>query len=213
MNNRKHSKGDRYGRLVITEAYVEKKGSKWLHMTQCDCGNKKLVRGASLTRGYSTSCGCYQIEVSTSHGMHGTPEYRAWSAMMTRVRNKNQAGYSNYGGRGIDVCDEWRDFKNFYRDMGKKPSKDHSIDRINNDLGYHPDNCRWADRSTQSINQRIRKDNTTGVTGVSYRSDLRNKYKASLQRKDKKYKLGYFASLEDAKTAIENKLIEIGEGV
>ena len=213
MNKRKHSKGDRYGRLVITEAYVEKKGSKWLHLTQCDCGNKKLVRGASLTKGSTTSCGCYQIEVSTSHGMCGSPEYIAWCAMMTRVSNKNQPGYKNYGGRGIDVCDEWNDFENFYRDMGKKPSKDHSIDRINNDLGYYPDNCRWADRVQQANNKRISSRNSTGVAGVSYRSDLRNKYSASLQRKNKRYRLGYFASLEDAKAAIENKLIEIGESV
>lgn len=87
------------------------------------------------------------------HGMRGSPIYAAWRTMRTRCENENCAAYPNYGGRGITVCEEWKDFSNFYRDMGDRPAG-LSLDRIDNEKGYSRDNCRWADRTTQARNQR-----------------------------------------------------------
>ena len=90
--------------LTIVNSYIDKAGPKWRHEVLCDCGAVKRVRGASLVSGDTTSCGCYQRDRSTTHGKTGSREYVAWCAMLTRVRNKNQSGYKNYGGRGISIC-------------------------------------------------------------------------------------------------------------
>lgn len=100
------------------------------------------------------------------HGMRHTREYNIWGAMKTRCYNSNTRAYENYGGRGIKICDRWLEsFSNFYEDMGSSP-EGYSIDRINNDGNYEPLNCRWTDATTQSINQRLRKDNKSGHRGV-----------------------------------------------
>jgi len=89
-----------------------------------------------------------------SHGMSRTPEYDAWSHMKKRCFNLNHKAYSNYGGRGITVCDRWLDLENFLTDMGTKPSPKHSLDRINNDGDYCLENCRWATKAEQDNNRR-----------------------------------------------------------
>lgn len=89
-----------------------------------------------------------------THGRYGTPEYRAWDAMKQRCTNPKANGYDGYGGRGITVCDRWRySFENFYADMGDRPSRDHSLDRIDNEGNYEPGNCRWATHSEQMKNR------------------------------------------------------------
>jgi hypothetical protein len=128
----------------------------------CDCSSRTTVTGNDLTSKHTTSCGCYHKErvieankASTTHGMTSTPEYQNWTSMIQRCTNKNNPDYSDYGGRGITVCDRWlSSFEAFYQDMGPKPTSDHSIDRRENDKGYYKDNCRWATKLEQANNRR-----------------------------------------------------------
>jgi hypothetical protein len=148
--------GKRYGRLVVLSYSHSNKGFA-IWNCQCDCGNTKIIYGASLKKGLTISCGCYRSEVSKSTATHGearkTKEYRAWSGMISRCNTKSDHRYNQYGGRGIKVCDRWRhSYENFLADMGRAPSKRHSIDRINVNGDYHPDNCRWSLPIIQSNN-------------------------------------------------------------
>lgn len=127
-------------------------------LARCDCGTERKINLRQLTGGNSRSCGCYQSEVSsktmTVHGMSFSREYRSWACMKDRVTNPNCPMFRHYGGRGITICDRWKDsFDLFYQDMGPRPAGT-SIDRINNNLGYEPGNCRWATRSEQMDNTR-----------------------------------------------------------
>jgi hypothetical protein len=154
--------GHRFGRLIALRRTYENKRSMWL--CRCDCGESKLVPYASLAYGLTRSCGCLQRELiskrtfrhgeARSPGREETVEYKTWAAMLGRCRNPKHQAYKNYGGRGITVCDRWLTFENFLADMGRRPSKELSIDRINNDGNYEPGNCRWATRKEQIANQR-----------------------------------------------------------
>lgn len=129
------------------------------YLCKCECGKERAVLYSSLKSGRSKSCGCLNREVSkdknTSHGGSYSDEYVAWQSMRQRVLNKNNRRHSAYSGRGIYICDRWNDFSLFLNDMGRKPSKMHSVDRINNDDGYHPGNCRWAIPKEQMRNRSV----------------------------------------------------------
>lgn len=148
--------GQRFGKLVVVERLFERKGylsSVWV--CTCDCGKEARVFMTNLKRGFTTSCGCAQKEAVTKHGLSSTPEHRVWRGIKERCYNPKNERYSDYGQRGITMSDEWRDnFEAFYRDMGPRPSPDHSIDRIENDKGYYKGNCRWATDEVQARNKR-----------------------------------------------------------
>lgn len=124
----------------------------------CDCKKTCRVEAYSLISGHTKSCGCWSTEVKTRrftvHGGSFTPEHWAWIQARARCFSKNHRWYHRYGGRGITMCEEWRnDFTRFLNDMGLRPSKNHSLDRINNEGDYEPGNCRWATRRQQNINK------------------------------------------------------------
>ena len=124
----------------------------WL--CRCGCGTEKILPGYRFRLGHAKSCGCVQRKEMTTHGMCGSPEYTAWLNMHQRCKNPKHHKYPSYGARNITVCDRWETFEYFYEDMGQRPSKKHSIDRINNDGNYEPSNCRWTTRNIQQSNRR-----------------------------------------------------------
>jgi len=162
--------GRRFGRLTVSE-FVGR--SRWL--CKCDCGKTKVVKASDLVRGDVQSCGCYKIERtkqgSKTHGLSKNSGrlYSCWISMRDRCNNPNNAHYHRYGGRGIKICDEWSDYKKFYEwSHGNgfdpsKPWKECTLDRIDNDGDYCPENCRWTTQSIQILNQKHVRHHRRGV--------------------------------------------------
>ena len=188
---------------VIAEAGVSKYGhAMW--QCQCNCGKVFITAGHRLVNGKTKSCSCYNKEIvreigkqQRTHGKCNTPEYSTWTGMMQRCTNSKTANYSYYGARGIAVCKRWEKFVNFFEDMGKRPSKEYTIERINNSKNYEKLNCKWGTRREQSHNTRISKNNTTGHIGVTWNKH-RLKYQAKITNNYKSIHLGLFTSMEDA---------------
>lgn len=147
--------GERYGRLVTARPDISKKK----YICLCDCGNEKSIWISALRGGLTKSCGCLHREntvarnkAGKTHGAKNTPTYRSWTSLRSRCNNPNDLAYKRYGGRGITVCERWNSYENFVEDMGERPEGT-SIDRINNDKGYEPGNCRWATPIEQENNK------------------------------------------------------------
>lgn len=160
--------GKRFGRWVTVRRGSNTKAGKTTYLCACDCGTEREVVSSSLIGGKSISCGCNQIDVvtarNTTHGMVGSSEYGSWQMMLARCRNANFPDYDLYGGRGISVCERWLKFENFFSDMGKKPEGKTSIDRIDVNGDYEPNNCRWASQKEQMNN--VRKNRHVAIGGV-----------------------------------------------
>lgn len=175
-------------------------------LCSCECGNTTTGYIVDIKRGNKKSCGHLSIDSITnlnkSHGKSKSKEYSSYSAMKNRCYNVNGTKYESYGGRGIKVCDRWLEsFDNFFEDMGERPEGT-TLDRIDVNGDYTPDNCRWADNSIQAYNIRKRVDNKSGRTGVHQREDT-NKWRAIIEVKGETINLGTYSSYEEACKARE----------
>ncbi len=153
--------GRSFGSLLVIRHIRGKRTLGWL--CQCKCGKFTFADSNALITGHKKSCGCERIALRIAHIItHGhtrgkmTRTYRAWVGMLQRCSIKNKKDFSNYAGRGINVCRRWHKFNNFLSDMGIVPEK-MTLDRINNNKGYQPNNCRWATRKEQSNNMRTNR--------------------------------------------------------
>lgn len=190
----KNEKGKRYGQLLVVKFAYIVKSNHAVWECVCGCGNTTFVRGGDLGR-RTRSCGCLQTKSRTKHSYCKHKLYWVWAAMIQRCKN-----HVNYGGRGIFVCADWKKPEVFIRWALSNGWKDGlHIDRRNNDGGYTPDNCRFITQGENNLNQRIRKDNTTGFVGVYI--GYNGKYFSKITVDKKTTWLGLFLNPIDAAIA------------
>ena len=200
-----------------TQFETEKSKNKFRQgLFRCDCGNIFKARVSCVKYGTVKSCGCLVSKTNRilmsktfkTHGLSKHPIYNIWRGMLYRCNNKKSANFKYYGGRGIKVCKRWLKIENFIEDMYPSFKEGLSLDRIDNDKGYSPDNCRWANQSTQINNTRtLISTNTSGYVGIWYRKD-RNKYAAELKINNKKVSIGCYKNKEVAMLMREIYIIE-----
>lgn len=175
---------------------------------ECECGNKVVVESANLKCGHSKSCGCLKVDQNYRHGWNDTPEYDVFRGMQQRCYNPKTNKFEKYGGRGIGICDRWLEpdgvgILNFIEDMGPRPSLNHTIERVNVDGDYCPENCIWTDDlSLQAFNQNKRTNNTSGRTGVQFFKRT-GRWVAGIDCRGERIHLGYFDTFEEACAARE----------
>lgn len=147
--------GEKYNNLTIIKE-VEKRNNRRHFLCKCDCGNEKIIRIDGITSGHAKTCGCLQLQVAKKHGFFGTRIYQTWVQMKARCFNEQHKHYKDYGGRGITVCDEWKDdfMTYYYWSIDNGYAENLSIDRIENDGNYEPSNCRWVSMQMQANNKR-----------------------------------------------------------
>jgi hypothetical protein len=196
MSNTGDFTGHRFGRWTVLGLSDKRTdGERWWRV-RCDCGGESTVRGVVLYRGSSKSCGCLRRErVSqrqTTHGRSRSAEHVSWKSMLMRCLNPSSPDFQNYGGRGIAVCERWRSFELFLADMGERPAG-YSLERIDVNGDYEPNNVRWATCAEQAVNRRnnIRYEIDGRQLTAREIADL---YKVPLARLSKRLRLGWSAS-------------------
>ncbi len=151
--------GQVFSRLTVLKL-AEVRHEKRMWECLCECGKTAIVATGDRRAGRTKSCGNHRTG-RQSHGGSDKPEYQSWLGMKARCSNPKHFAYDYYGGRGIDVCDRWKNsFENFLADLGPRPTKDHTLERNDVDGNYDPGNCRWATRLEQNKNRRPRKQKT-----------------------------------------------------
>lgn len=162
------------------------------------CGKEFETRTYNVRNGHTMSCGCL-VGRAGIHLFYKHKFYATWVNILARCLNTSHRDYAGYGGRGITVCEEWLDVATFvaWAEATHPNISGVSVDRIDNDKGYSPDNCRWADSTTQSINKRIQKNNTSGILGINWKT-RDEVWVAQLSIQNKKKHIGQFKNIEDA---------------
>lgn len=205
--NFKDLTGLKFGRLTVIREYGYI-NDRVIWECLCDCGNIVIVPTKRLTNGHTKSCGCLKRErtreASYIHGKSKSRIHKEWRGILHRCKNPSASHYENYGGRGIEVCEEWKGesgFINFYNwAVQNGYSDDLTLDRKDNNKGYSPDNCRWVTHMENCHNRGVRKDSSTGYAGVQKRvyANGNIKYRACITTNYKRVNLGQFDTLEEA---------------
>lgn len=210
--------GRQFGRLTVIEEldyHIYPSGEKRRRFKcLCECGNHSIVTMNNLRTGKTNSCGCLRDEttkhINYAHGLRKHPLYGVWCNVKTRCYNANTERYKDYGGRGIEMCNEWKnDFSSFYKWAVENGwEKGLLLDRINNDGWYSPDNCRFVNYFVNARNRRLLcSNNTSGFHGVTKQTES-NQWGAHIGYNYKQYFLGYFATPKEAAIAYDNKAKE-----
>lgn len=174
------------------------------------CGEEWETTIYTIKRGTVKSCGC-RTGGKKTHNLSRHPMYSVWTGMLNRCNNTTTDNYKHYGARGITLCEEWLNPKNFieWAESTHPNIKDYTLDRIDNDKGYSPENCRWVDKTTQCVNQRMKKNNTSGYVGICY-YPMYGTWGASIQMNKQKTHLGTFKTKEEAVQARDQYIIDNG---
>ena len=183
------------------------KGAYRYGLYECQyCGNPWEVITTRVNNGQSRSCGCVNFRIT--HGLTHHPLYGTWSSMVKRCTKPKAWDYKHYGARGITVCEEWLDVINFisWAEETHPNKAGYTLDRMNNELGYSPENCHWVDMRTQALNKRIGKNNTSGYVGVMPNTK-KNRWVANIGINGKQIRIGSFKDKMDAVQARDNYII------
>ena len=191
---------------------TEKSSRKYRYgLYECQYCNKEFEALSNNIKHGLKSCGCQRKGINKTHGLESNKFYHTWYAMVKRCNNLKSKDYKDYGARGITVCEEWLDIRNFTEWCNSTYPKleGYTLDRINNDKGYSPENCTWSDKTAQVLNRRIMKNNKSGYVGVIWH--IRGKrWVVNIRISKKLINLGSFKDKIEAVLTRDNYIIENG---